>query len=63
MIDEEIGVLYEPGEGGSLDRALEEIRARDLERARAAAVARARSLDWEKIAARFAAVYKGESDA
>ncbi len=60
LIDEEIGVLYDANDNQGLDRALVEIRQMDLSAAERAARARAESLDWAGIAARIAAVYRGE---
>jgi glycosyltransferase involved in cell wall biosynthesis len=59
LIDEEIGILYDASDERALDKALVEIRQRDLAAAGRAAKARAQSLDWAGIAARIAAVYRG----
>lgn len=53
------GVLYDPHAPGGLDAALHEARSLDLDAARAAALARTRELDWDPIAARIAALYRG----
>ena len=53
------GLLYDPEAAGGLDGALREARSLDLDGARAAALARARDCDWDPIAARIAALYRG----
>lgn len=53
------GLLYDPGVPGGLDRALRAARALDLRAAGGAARARSRELDWDPIAARVAALYRG----
>ncbi len=59
LIDETMGVLYDPKEAQGLERALVEIRERDLEAAGRAGFERAQSLDWDGIAERVAQVYRG----
>jgi glycosyltransferase involved in cell wall biosynthesis len=46
----EAGILYDPAEPGSLGRALRDARALDLEPSGRAALAAARSFDWDAIA-------------
>ena len=53
------GLLYDPQAAGGLDRALHAARALDLRAAGSAAQARSRELDWDPIAARVAALYRG----
>lgn len=55
------GLLYDPRAAGGLDRALRAARTLDLNAAGAAALARSRELDWDPIAARVAALYRGSS--
>ena len=57
LIDESMGILYDPKDTGALTRALLDIRGRDLATAGRAAFARAKSLDWRGIASRVAEVY------
>ena len=59
LINEQIGILYDAADESALERAMVEIRQRDIEAAGRAAKARAESLDWRGIAARIAEVYKG----
>jgi len=59
LIDESMGVLYDPREAQGLEKALVEIREKDLEAAGRAAYERAKSLEWDGIAARVAEVYRG----
>lgn len=61
LIDETMGILYDPKEEDGLERALGAIRERDLKLAGQAALERARNLDWHKIAGRVAEVYRNES--
>ena len=53
------GLLYDPHAADGLADALNEARSLDLDAARAAALARTRELDWDPIAARIAALYRG----
>ena len=53
------GVLYDPDAADGLATALDEARSLDLDAAGAAAAARTRELDWDPIAARIAALYRG----
>jgi glycosyltransferase involved in cell wall biosynthesis len=48
--DTPCGVLYDPADGGGLRSAMEQIRAMDGATTHAAALARARDLDWDGIA-------------
>ena len=59
LIDDTMGILYDPKHPQGLARALAEVRERDVEAAGRAALARARQLDWDGIAARIAEVYRG----
>lgn len=59
LVDDEIGVLYNPQEKGALQAALREIRNRDLKQAGRNAFERAKSLNWDDIAIRLAALYRG----
>ncbi|MBI2952376.1 glycosyltransferase, partial [bacterium] len=58
LADDTMGVLYSPEDATGLERALVEVRRRDLKAAGRAAFARARALDWDGIAARVAEVYR-----
>ncbi len=60
LIDETMGILYDVGDAHGLEQALVEVRKRDLKAAGRAALERARSLDWDDIASRVAALYRGE---
>jgi glycosyltransferase involved in cell wall biosynthesis len=62
LADDTMGILYESGKPGALADAMRAIRTRDLEVAGKAAGARARSLDWDGIAERVAALYRAESE-
>ena len=57
--DDSMGILYDPTAPRGLQQALRQIRKRDLAAAGRAALARARQLDWDGIAARVAEVYCG----
>ena len=59
LIDDSMGLLYDPQQADGLEQALVEIRQRDLDAAGRAARQRARELDWGGIAARIAEVYRG----
>ena len=59
LIDDTMGVLYDPRDACGLERALVEIRERDVEAAGRAALDRAGELDWDGIAARIADLYRG----
>ena len=51
LIDDTMGILYDPGDKRGLEEALAQIRGRDLEAAGRSALSRARALDWDGIAA------------
>ena len=59
LIDDSMGILFDPDREGALQEAMREIRGRDLEAAGRAARACAESLDWERIADRHASLYRG----
>ncbi len=59
LVDDSMGILYDPSSPGGLQQALRQIRKRDLAAAGGAALTRARQLDWDGIAARVAEVYCG----
>ena len=59
LIDDSMGILFDPDAADALPQALCAIRERDVEAAGRAARARAESLDWEEIAERHAAIYAG----
>lgn len=61
LIDETMGILFDPDTNNSLPTAMQEIRTRDIKAAGRAARACAESLNWENIANRHAAIYKGQS--
>ena len=61
LIDESMGILYDPQDVDGLELALKAIRGRDLRAASQAALERARSLDWQEIALRLATVYGVEN--
>lgn len=58
LIDDTMGLLYDPKHARGLEDALIEIRKRDLLAAGHAALQRARELDWDDIAFRLAKVYQ-----
>jgi glycosyltransferase involved in cell wall biosynthesis len=58
LVDDSMGILYDPKDTGALSKALLDIRRCDLDRAGCAAFARAKSLDWQRIASRVAEVYR-----
>ena len=58
LVDESMGILYDPKDSRALSNALLDIRRRDLDEAGRAAFERARSLDWRGIAKRVAEVYR-----
>jgi glycosyltransferase involved in cell wall biosynthesis len=60
LIDDTIGLLYDPKDEGGLERALVEIRKRDLKAAGRLALERAKRLDWDGIAWRIAELYRGK---
>ena len=61
LIDERMGLLYDPEDERGLEKALVQIRTLDLEAAGRAALERARELDWKGIAARIARLYRGSA--
>ena len=54
------GLLYDPAAEGALAGALTAARSLDLVAARRAALQRTREFDWDPIAARIAALYRGD---
>lgn len=60
LIDDTMGLLYDPNDERGLEKALLEIRKRDLKAAGRASFERARKLDWDIIASRIAELYKGK---
>ena len=58
LIDESVGILYDPKDDQALNRGLVEIRQRDLDHMGRSARALAKSLDWDKIAARVEEIYR-----
>lgn len=63
LIDDSMGVLYEPDEPGALPAAMRRVRDMDLQAAGRAARAQAKRLDWNDIGDRIAALYRGAGDA
>ncbi len=61
LIDDTMGLLYDPQDARGLEDALVEIRNRDLSAAGQAAFERARHLDWGGIASRLAEIYRQAS--
>ena len=59
LLDDTMGILYDPKDEKGLDNALIKTRSIDLEAAGSAAHNRALSLDWDDIAARVAELYRG----
>jgi glycosyltransferase involved in cell wall biosynthesis len=59
LIDPGEGLLYDPQDPQGLEKAMGEIRGRDLGAMGKAAYDKARSLDWDAIAAQVAAMYRG----
>ena len=57
------GLLYDPAVEGALAGALAAARSLDLDAARRAALQRTREFDWDPIAARIAALYRGDGTA
>ena len=57
LIDETMGLLYDPQDTRGLEDALIEIRNRDVNAAGRAAFERAKSLDWNGIASRLGEIY------
>ena len=59
LIDEEMGILYEPAEPGALEMALVQAQRLDLTTAREAVLRRSGELGWDAIAARLIELYRG----
>jgi len=59
LVDDTIGITYDPAAADALPLAMDQIRRRDLIAAGAAARARAEALDWDGIAASVVAAYQG----
>ena len=57
LIDDSMGILFDPDDDEGLERALAQSRRLDLEAAGKAAYRRALELDWDDIAGRIAAIY------
>lgn len=62
LVDARLGLLYDPTDPQGLEKALVEIRTRDLEAMGQAARQKARELDWDKIAGQLAALYRDDDD-
>ena len=62
LVDGRCGLLYDPADPQGLEKALVEIRARDLEAMGQAAREKARELDWDKIAGQVAKLYRGDDE-
>ncbi len=60
LIDGTCGILFDRHHPNALEVAMQTIGQVDISAARIAALNRAKSLDWNDIAARFAAVYNGQ---
>jgi len=58
LVDETMGIIYDPVQPNGLQEAMLAIQARDLGAARAAAFRRARSLTWDTIARHTLAAYQ-----
>jgi glycosyltransferase involved in cell wall biosynthesis len=59
LVDENCGLLFDPFDPSALEIAMRRVRDVDTRTARIAALQRAKSLDWNDIAVRFASVYNG----
>ena len=59
LVDESMGLLYDPADRRALQKALVEVRTRDLKEAGVNALARAQELDWDRIASSLSAIYQG----
>ena len=59
LIEEASGLLFDPTEPNALEHALTHIRNVDLATMGASAMTRARELDWNHIAQRISALYRG----
>jgi glycosyltransferase involved in cell wall biosynthesis len=60
LIDDTMGIAYDPAAPDALAQAMGQIRHRDLAAASTAARARAESLHWEGIASQVVAAYRGQ---
>lgn len=60
LIDESMGILFDPDDETGLGQALKQIRQRDLQAAGSAAYQRAVGLGWDEIAEQFAQIYTEE---
>ncbi|NKB66705.1 MAG: glycosyltransferase [Candidatus Latescibacteria bacterium] len=58
LVDDSMGVLYDPKDRGGLEKAMVQISQMDTEAAGQAARARAEELDWDGIAGQIAQVYR-----
>ncbi len=58
LVDEHMGILYDPHQPDALHRAMCEVRQRDLKACGAAAYHRAESLSWDGIARQTLEVYR-----
>ena len=59
LVDDTMGLLYDPKEKDALREALTEVRSRDLKQAGLSALSRAKELDWDGIASSLSKLYKG----
>ncbi len=62
LIDDSMGILFDPDEDDGLERALSQIHLFDLEAASEAAYRRALEFGWEDIAQRVARIYASEDE-
>ncbi|MBT3341665.1 MAG: glycosyltransferase [Gemmatimonadetes bacterium] len=62
LVDGSVGIAYDPAKPDALPAAMKMIRERDTVEIGAAARVHAESLDWDRIATRIVAVYRGEVD-
>ena len=60
LVDDTIGITYDPSTADALPRAMAAIRQRDLTVVGAAARARAEALDWDGIATHIVSAYRGD---
>ena len=61
LVDDGLGIAYDPTSPEALSQAMAEIRHRDIQSLSAGARARAELLDWRAIAARVASIYRNEA--
>ena len=59
LVDDHMGILYDPTASGALAAALVEARRLDLTAAREAALRRSEGLGWDAIASRIVELYRG----